>query len=361
MLTSDLDYELPPELIGTQPAEPRDSARLMIIDRATQRITHAQVRDLATVPGPPSPLRPGDLLIFNQSKVIPARFVGVRHGTGGLIDGLCLATAVDDVTDWQVMLESRGRLRTGETITLAPDAHLELTDRLGGGQWRARLHSAQDGLTLLERIGSPPLPPYIRKARKDLRLSETTHEDRHRYNTVFARDLGSVAAPTAGLHFTPELMATLHGHGIHLAYVTLHVGLGTFAPVRSHHLEAHEIHSERLCVPVATLDALRHARDLGNRIIPIGTTSVRALESLPEELPSCDYHAETSLFITPDTSFEFRFADGMMTNFHLPRSTLLALVAALPDVGLDRLKAWYQHAIDERYRFYSYGDAMLLI
>ncbi len=358
MLTSELDYDLPPELIGTQPAEPRDSARLMVIHRATQQVTHRHVHDLATVPGL---LKSGDLLIFNQSKVIPARFQGVRHGTGGQIDGLCLATASHDAGDWHVMLESRGRLRLGERITLAPDAELELTDKIGGGQWRARLHSDEDWLTLLDRIGSPPLPPYIRKARKALQLDETDSNDHQRYNTVYARDPGSVAAPTAGLHFTPELLETLHGHGIHLAYVTLHVGLGTFAPVRSHHLEEHEIHSERIHIPAATLDALRHARDLGSRVIPIGTTSVRALESLPDRLPNADYHAETELFITPERRFEFRFADGLMTNFHLPRSTLLALVAALPDVGLERLKGWYAQAIAQHYRFYSYGDAMLLL
>jgi S-adenosylmethionine:tRNA ribosyltransferase-isomerase len=226
-------------------------------------------------------------------------------------------------------------------------------------------------MELIQSIGATPLPPYIRRARRAHGESEVVAADALRYNTVYATEPGSVAAPTAGLHFTPELLAGLDRRGVRRAMVTLHIGLGTFAPVRTAIVEDHSIHSEWIDIAAETIAALADARERGSRIIPIGTTSVRALESLPDDWQSLGhngYQAETTLFITPDTvanddsPFQgFRFADALMTNFHLPYSTLLALVAALPDVGIARLKQWYAAAIDERYRFYSYGDAMLLL
>lgn len=354
MQIEELDYDLPSDRIATAPAEPRDAARLLVIHRRQGRLEHRHVRDLPLLPGL---LRPGDLLIFNQTKVLPASLHATRRATGGKVQGLFLGSTGEQ---WQVMLESRGTLRAGEIIDLAPDAWLELRQRLGGGSWSADLHSPLATLALLERIGATPLPPYIRHERKARHLPEILPEDAQRYNTVFAREPGSVAAPTAGLHFTSALLEQLGQRGIHHAAVTLHVGLGTFAPVRVQRVEDHPIHQEWISIPPATLAALRDARARGGRIIPIGTTSVRALESLPEpwrELES--YTAQTSLFITP--GFAFRFADALLTNFHLPRSTLLALVASLPDVGIAPLKRWYQLAIAEGYRFYSYGDAMLLV
>lgn len=210
----------------------------------------------------------------------------------------------------------------------------------------------------------PPLPPYIRKARKSHDLPEVNDDDMTRYNTVYAREAGSIAAPTAGLHFTTELLASLDKIGVTRAEVTLHVGLGTFAPIRCQQVNEHPIHSETLSIPPETLRLIQQTREAGRSITPVGTTTVRAIESLPDDLdPQTQqaHNASTSLFITPDNGFAFRFTDRLMTNFHLPHSTLLALVAAMPGVGIDRLLGWYQEAIRQSYRFYSYGDAMLIV
>ena len=368
MRTAELDYHLPAELIATEPATPRDASRLMVLRRDRDEVAHQRVRDL------PSLLAgPNDLLVVNQSKVLPAAFQAVRAATGGKIGGLYLSGP--EPGRWQVLLESGGSLRPGETVTLNEYSSLELLEPLGEGQWSARLDSPDDDLTLLDRIGSTPLPPYIRKARRDRQQPEVQPPDAVRYNTVYATDPGSVAAPTAGLHFTDQLLAALDATGVRRAAVALHVGLGTFAPVRTERVEDHPIHSEWLSVPAATINALRHAREQGGRIIVVGTTAVRALESLPDPLPRDNrpFTTNTSLFITPESArqpdgrssrrdaFQFRFTDALMTNFHLPRSTLLALVAALPGVGIDRLLDCYRQAIAEEYRFYSYGDAMLIL
>lgn len=355
MRVEELDYELPPGRIATEPAEPRDAARLMVIDRASGRVEHRRVRDLLDIPCGP---RRGDLMVFNQTRVLPARITATRRATGGKVSGLYLTT-----TDglWRVMLESGGTLRPGEEITLDNEASLELVSRVGGGEWSARLRSPRDTAATLERVGTTPLPPYIRQERRSKGQAEVRPEDATRYNTVFARDAGSVAAPTASLHFTPPLLTAIDAAGVRRATVTLHVGLGTFAPVRAGTLEDHAIHREWINVPRETIALLRETRAAGGRIIPVGTTTVRALESLPEDWAMRDgYTADTELFITPGAAFAFRFTDALMTNFHLPRSTLLAMVAALPNAGLDRLKAWYRIAIAEGYRFYSYGDAMLI-
>jgi S-adenosylmethionine:tRNA ribosyltransferase-isomerase len=354
MRVDELDYNLPPGRIATEPADPRDAARLMVVDRASGRIEHRRVHELVDMTGGP---RRGDLMVFNQTRVLPAHFAGTRAATGGKVTGLYLAT-----TDglWRIMLESRGSPRPGETIALDSEASLELVERYGGGEWSARLSSDHGTLATLERIGMTPLPPYIRHERRAQGLPEVTTEDRRRYNTVFARDAGSVAAPTAGLHFTPPLLAALDAVGVRRASVTLHVGLGTFAPVRADNLEDHDIHREWIDISRQTIAVLRETREIGGRVFVVGTTTVRALESLPADWASLDgYSTRTGLFITP--GFSFRFTDALLTNFHLPRSTLLALVASLPGVGLDRLKHWYHAAIEEGYRFYSYGDAMLIL
>lgn len=359
-----LDYDLPADLIATAPAKPRDSARLMVIHRASGRVEHRRVRDLPVLVAPDGPIRPGDLMLFNQTRVVPARFAGLRRGTGGKIGGLFLRTGADST--WVVLLESRGTLKPGEAIDLEPGSHLELLANHGLEGWVARLHGPHATFALLERIGSTPLPPYIVQARKNRHEPGSTAEDPGRYNTVYARDPGSVAAPTAGLHFTEELLRQLDGRGLQRAALTLHVGLGTFAPIRSDTLEGHTIHTEQTLTPASTLEAIRAARRRGGRILAVGTTTVRGLESLPADepdlsgkVPARDIAAETGLYIRP--GFSFRFTDMLMTNFHLPRSTLLALVAALPGVGFDNLNGWYAQAIAERYRFYSYGDAMLLV
>ena len=375
MRTQELDYELPADLIACEPLSPRDQARLMVVRRSSQQVEHRRVCDLASL------LEPGDLLVVNNSRVLPAYLEGTRAATGGRVTGLYLCS---DEGRWQVMFESRGTLRPGERVVLDAAAELELIERLGGGAWQVQLHSEGGTLAVLDRVGRPPLPPYIRKARRAMDLPELQSSDAQRYNTVYARDGGSVAAPTAGLHFTPGLLRQLEAMGVERAQVTLHVGLGTFAPIRTQYVEKHPIHREWMSVPGETLEKLGATRRRGGRIIAVGTTTVRALESLAPVLPqpARTVTMETDLFITPGSNGTaafrasassgaasggasggggFRFTDGLLTNFHLPRSSLLALVAALPDVGIDRLKRYYQEAIGQRYRFYSYGDAMLLV
>lgn len=368
MLTYELDFSLPAELIATEPAQPRDSARLLVIHRKAKTVAHHHVRDLPAL----NLFGPDDLIIFNQSKVVPAYFQLTRTATGGHVTGLYLATPTPNT--WSVLLESRGKLQPGESLHFDDQSRLTLTTRCENGRWLANLTSPLTDLALLDQVGSPPLPPYIRKQRQAMNLPSLQPDDRDRYNTVYASESGSVAAPTAGLHFTPALLASLDKLGVKRAHVTLHVGLGTFAPIRTDHVEDHAIHSEMCSVPAATLQAIARTRAAGGKIIPVGTTTVRTLESLPENWQNdltADVTMDTNLFITPAEAerdgraarpgFDFRFADMLMTNFHLPRSSLLALVASLPDVGVPALLDWYAKAIENKYRFYSYGDAMLLV
>ncbi len=368
MRIDELDFDLPPELIATTPAEPRDTARLLVIHRKAQRVEHRTVRDL------PGYLRAGDLMLFNESRVLPARFEAVRAATKGVVEGLFLS-ASSDGRSWRVMLESGGKLREGETLVMreGPDdlARLVLQEKGERGQWRVSVQSELATVELLQRVGTMPLPPYIRQQRKAAGQAQVTQDDAQRYNTVYASTPGSVAAPTAGLHFTPELLGKIGAAGVVRKSVTLHVGLGTFAPVRVEKLEDHTMHSEWASVPEGTIAALRnggepHINQASTRRICVGTTTVRAVESLPNPLPERgDFITDTNLFITPESpgtpGFTFRFTDVLMTNFHLPQSTLLALVAALPDVGVSKLLSWYELAVREKYRFYSYGDAMLLL
>lgn len=366
MRTDELAFDLPDELIATAAADPRDSARLLVIDRAANALHDRRVSDLPEVLQAAG-IGSGDVMVFNETKVLPAYFEGVRTQTQGRIKGLYLASPA--ANRWQLMIEARGKLQPGETIDLADDAQLTLVENDGRGMWLAEFASTRDTLAILDDIGQPPLPPYIRKQRKAHDEPEFKPGDLDRYNTIFARDPGSVAAPTAALHFTPQLFDALDALGVQRVMITLHVGMGTFAPVRADDLDAHTMHAEHVVISPEAIAALAKAKNAGKRILPVGTTSVRAIESLPDPLPDQGqpFVADTKLFIRPADAttgragFEFRFTDALMTNFHLPRSTLLALVAALPGVGLPRLKQWYQHAIDEKYRFYSYGDSMLIL
>lgn len=362
MRTEELDYELPPERIATAPARPRDSARLMMVDRHSGRIEHHHVRDLAHL------FEPGDLIVVNRTRVVPALFEARRLSTGAKVRGLWLSAP--DCDHWIAVLKSRGTLTTGEAISLDDRSQLTLVEPHGAGRWLTRLTAAEDSGVLLGRLGQTPLPPYIRKARQRKHQRQIRPEDVQSYNTVYATDPGSVAAPTAGLHFTAALLADLARHGVARAEVTLHIGLGTFAPVRSGTLADHHMHEEWAHVPQITLEVIRRARRAGKRVVPIGTSTVRALESLPQawdapaERPPGSvggYTGYSTLFIRPGSGFAFRFTDALLTNFHMPRSTLLALVAALPGIGIERLKGWYRLALAEGYRFYSYGDAMLII
>ena len=368
--TDELDFELPERLIATTAAEPRDAARLMVCDRASGRVSHRTVADLPRL----GVLRAGDLLVVNETSVLPARFAGVRSATGGRVTGLYLSHGPAGL--WVAMLRSGGRPAAGEDVRVGRSLRLELLEALGGGRWRIRPRDAENrpldpdaSLAALREVGLPPLPPYLLRARGRAGGAADLPGDADRYQTVFAdrrpEARRSVAAPTAGLHLTPGLLAALRSAGVHTAAVTLEVGPGTFLPVKHDNLDDHPMHAERWRVSASTLAALARTRAAGGRMLAVGTTSVRTLESLPHPLtsppPADGLAGETDLFIRPGTGFTFRHTDLLLTNFHLPRSTLLALVAALPGVGLERLLGWYREAVAEEYRFYSFGDAMIVV
>ncbi|QVL31764.1 tRNA preQ1(34) S-adenosylmethionine ribosyltransferase-isomerase QueA [Telmatocola sphagniphila] len=329
------DYELPEELIAQQPAEPRDSSRLLRLDVRRGNISHHLFRDL------PELLAPNDLLIVNDSRVLPARLLGTREKTGGKWEALFLKTTAEGF--WETLAKCGGNPQVGEILQVR-DFRLIYRGRVGD---HSLFEPASEGsfVDLLERFGSMPLPPYIRKG-------VAQSEDRDRYQTVFNSQPGSVAAPTAGLHFTPELLSRLKQKGIESATVTLHVGLGTFEPVRTEDPTQHAMHAEWAAVSKATIEKIRQAKARGGRVIAVGTTSCRALESAGYS----EWTGETQIFIHPP--YSFRVVDALITNFHLPKTTLLLLVAAL--AGEENLKRAYETAIAERYRFYSYGDAMFV-
>ena len=345
---SDLDYRLPPELIAQHPAMRRDASRLLVVDRR-----EATLRD-ATFKALPDLLAPGDLLVVNDTRVVPAKF-SARRATGGRVSGLFLREVEDH--QWEVLLTRTSRLKSGERIHLesggVPDA-LELTAHEGFGRWTARLCSSDSTWEVLERAGRTPLPPYIRRDAPDPAIDA---EDRERYQSVFARRHGAVAAPTASLHFTPDIMRRLEDAGVRRASLTLHVGPGTFTPITVDSLNDHPMHEEWHEMPGETVERIEGCRACGGRVVAAGTTTVRALETCAREGGLQTASGWTDLFISPP--YEFRVVDVLLTNFHLPRSTLLALVMAF--AGVDLTKAAYAHAIKQKYRFYSYGDAMLIV
>jgi len=329
------DFELPQDLIAQRPVSPRDAARLL--DVAPDELHDLGVRDL------PALLRKGDLLVFNDTKVIPARLLGTRPG-GGKVEALLIRDLGQG--RWLTFARPTKRLRIGDGLSFAGGLGGRIDAKNDDGSIVLAFDlSGPEFVTALEQVGAVPLPPYIRGGTADAR-------DRADYQTLFAKHDGSVAAPTAGLHFTPSLMAALAEAGIATAGVTLHVGAGTFQPVRADDTDQHVMHAEWGEVPQATVDAMAKA----GRVVSIGTTALRLLESVARTGPMRAWAGETDIFITP--GFQFRAVDLLLTNFHLPRSTLFMLVAAF--AGLDRIKAAYAHAVRERYRFYSYGDCCLL-
>jgi len=350
----DLDYPFDPRHIAARPAEPRDAARMMVVERGGDRVHHALVRDL------PTWLRSGDALLVNRTRVRHARLSLRRASDGRLLEGL-LAEPMGQ-GDWLLLAKGGRRLQEGDRLEVIDDqgradATLECVAKAREG-WRVRMPEGVDVQAALERAGHTPLPPYILRARGEQAVPDTF--DRDRYQTVYAEDrrMHSVAAPTAGLHFTSQLLGRLQEMGVARASVTLEVGMGTFKPVESPTLSGHAMHRERYEVPASTLERLRVRRaGAPGRLVAVGTTTVRSLESLPEPLPESAWAAESSLLIQP--GHVFRHVDALMTNFHLPRSTLLALVGAF--VGLDRLKRLYAMAQSEGYRFFSYGDCMLIL
>jgi S-adenosylmethionine:tRNA ribosyltransferase-isomerase len=335
------DFELPPDRIALRPARPRDAARMLVVDGDRPFSDHG-VRDL------PRLLGKGDVLVVNDTRVIPAQLEG-RRGEARI--GATLHKRLD-LRRWQAFVRNAKRLEAGDRIDFAQGVCAVAEARHADGSFTLRFGGDEPVEVLLERAGRMPLPPYIAGRRP------TDEQDRQDYQTLFASEDGAVAAPTAALHFTPGLLASLDQAGIGLETLTLHVGAGTFLPVRADDTEAHRMHSEWGRIDAATAERLNNARAAGGRLIAVGTTSLRLLESAADEdgtiLP---FAGDTAIFITP--GYRFRAVDGLMTNFHLPRSTLFMLVSAL--MGLDRMQAAYAHAIAQRYRFYSYGDSSLLL
>jgi S-adenosylmethionine:tRNA ribosyltransferase-isomerase len=337
------DYELPPQRIAAFPAEPRDSSRLLILDRNSGALQHDHFRNL------PHHLKAGDVLVVNDTRVLPARLLGCRTKTAGRWEGLFLRA---DGERWELMTKTRGKPEPGEVIAVeGADWFLTLLEKTGRSTWLAQPSRSAPPHELLAGVGHVPLPPYIRggKDRPD---------DQANYQTVFADRAGAVAAPTAGLHFTPGLITNLEKAGVPLVRVTLHVGPGTFQPVTADDTKAHVMHEEWCELSPDAAHRLRAARVAGGRIIAVGTTSVRTLESIVHQHGDLvPWQGHTRLFIVP--GFEFRAVDALITNFHLPKSTLLMLVAAL--AGRENTLHAYREAIHLHYRFYSYGDAMLII
>jgi S-adenosylmethionine:tRNA ribosyltransferase-isomerase len=342
MPTSDFDYDLPPEFIAQRPIEPRDASRLMVLDRATGGIQHTLFRDLG------QRLQPGDLLILNNTRVIPARLYARKDRSGGRAELLLLKRQAPRT--WEVLVGGRG-LVAGSVLHVEGAARLRATVLEAYDGPRRLVQFSQPITPLLERIGHVPLPPYI----------HAELADRDRYQTVYAFNPGSAAAPTAGLHFTPELMTQLRQQSIEIAFITLHVGLDTFAPVTEDQPDRHSMHGEWCELSAPTADRINAAKQAGRRVFAVGTTSVRTLESAAQLAPPGQAVAPmldtTHLFILPGHTF--RAVDGIITNFHLPRSTLLMLVSAF--AGREHILAAYDCAKREGYRFYSFGDAMLIV
>jgi S-adenosylmethionine:tRNA ribosyltransferase-isomerase len=368
MRLAELDYDLPPGLIAQAPAAERDAARLLVLERATAARSHRVFRDL------PGLLRAGDLLVLNDTKVIPARLIG-RWKTGGAVEALLVREVGPGL--WDAMLKPAARARPGRAMSYGAGdggGQAEVVGYGGAGRRLIRFRPPGDACALMARHGLVPLPPYIRRPKPEATRPKAQGQspdsgqsairnpqsaiDGERYQTVYAREEGAIAAPTAGLHFTEPLLHTLAGAGIEIRWVTLHVGPGTFQPIRARRIEEHRMEAERYVIPEATALAVKAARAEGRRVVAVGTTVVRGLEQAA--LRGGEVQAgpgEADLFIVP--GHRFRVVDALITNFHLPRSTLLALVAAF--AGLEAIRAAYAEAVARRYRFYSYGDAMLIV
>jgi S-adenosylmethionine:tRNA ribosyltransferase-isomerase len=338
---SAFDYDLPPELIAQEPLAERDASRLLVLDRETGAVRHHAFCDL------PSLLDPGDLVVVNRSRVFPARLLGTRPGGGGA-EILLVRSRGDAV--WEAMVRPGRRLRAGLRVVVDATLEVELLDAPASGRGLRLVRLiGPDVAGALQRLGRVPLPPYIRRPDRP--------EDRERYQTVYAREEGSVAAPTAGLHFTPAVLAALAVRGLERAEVVLHVGPGTFRPVQVDDVRDHALPAEPYVLPEEAASAIARTRACGGRVVAVGTTTTRVLEDRVASGSPAPGQGETALVITP--GFRFRAVDALLTNFHLPRSSLLLLVAAF--AGRERVLSAYAEAVRERYRFYSYGDAMLVL
>jgi len=343
MQLSDFDYELPAELIAQQPAMQRDSSRLLVLDRLHATCSDKLFTDIVDYFGE------GDVLIVNDTRVMPARLLG-RKPSGGRVELLLVRQDGDDPACWLAMTRSSKPLRPGTRLSFGTRLHAELLDEARQQFRRVQLEWRGDLQEVLAEVGTLPLPPYIQR--------EVESADRERYQTVFARHTGSIAAPTAGLHFTPQVLSALEAKGVQISSVTLHVGPGTFLPVRVENLDEHRMHCEQYEVSEELADTVNRARAEGRRVVAVGTTTTRALESACDDAGLLQSGmGETELFITP--GYRFKLVDVLVTNFHLPRSTLLMLVSAF--AGREQVLEAYRHAVAERYRFLSYGDCMLIV
>ncbi|MGN8967822.1 tRNA preQ1(34) S-adenosylmethionine ribosyltransferase-isomerase QueA [Intestinimonas sp. HCP28S3_D6] len=340
MKTSDFYYDLPQELIAQTPLDRRDGSRLMVLDKNTGAVKHMHFYDL------PSLLRPGDCLVLNDSRVLPARLLGHREPGGGAAEVLLLNDKGDKT--WECLARPGKKMKPGTKLSFG-DGLLtaEVTETLEGGNRLVRFHYDGIFLELLEQLGKMPLPPYIK----------AELQDPERYQTVYSREVGSAAAPTAGLHFTKELLEQIQAMGVSLAYVTLHVGLGTFRPVKEEEITDHEMHSEYCMISKETAETINETRRKGGRVICVGTTSCRTIESWAAEDGTLKESAGwTNIYIYP--GYRFKVLDALITNFHLPESTLVMLVSAL--AGREHILAAYEEAVREKYRFFSFGDAMFI-
>jgi len=333
--TSDFDFDLPPELIASHPLARRDASRMLVVDG--EKVADKHIRDFLDY------IQPGDVVVFNNSRVIPARFMASGHE-------ITLHTSAGDDKTWWGLCKKFNKLNVGDILTLDDGTNIEILDKNDDSGLKLRFH-CDNVFAVLDAVGKMPLPPYMRR--------EEQSDDRDRYQTVYADPIGSMAAPTAGLHFTPELMREIEARGAQIVKITLHVGAGTWMPVKTEDLSQHKMHSEWCCITPAQARIINNAR----RVIAVGTTSMRTLESAAMDAGNAGVDARvmpicrnTNIFITP--GYKFRAVDVLLTNFHLPKSTLFMLVSAF--AGLDNMRAAYRHAVDEKYRFFSYGDCCLL-
>lgn len=350
MKTADFDFALPPELIAQHPVAQRDASRLMVLDRKAQRVSHRTFSDIAEY------LLPGDLLVVNNTRVIPARVMGRKPVTGGKVELFFLEEVAPG--EWDILMRSRRRPGPGDRIEIdGANAHVIMLCDGADGRARIRLVSDLPALEIMQRFGMTPLPPYIQRE-GGRQVTDHARADAERYQTVYAKHAGAVAAPTAGLHFTPELLSRLEAAGIRRAEVTLHVGIGTFRPVTAEQVADHVMESERYEIPGRTAALIEETRRRGGRIIAVGSTTVRTLEHAASETGGIRAGAgRTQLFIRP--GFAFQIVDAIVTNFHLPKSTLLMMMSAF--AGREFMLGAYAEAVREGYRFFSYGDAMLIL
>ncbi len=339
MRVADFNYHLPEKLIAQVPIEPRDHSRLLVVDRKDGKIFHRHFYDLEEY------LKPGDTLVFNDTKVIPARLIGHKIGSGGRIEVFLLNRI--EGKNWEVLVKPGKKARVGTSIEFSPELSCEVIANTDFGGRVVKFNYEGIFEEILDRLGETPLPPYIK----------TRLEDKNRYQTVYAKEQGSAAAPTAGLHFTPELMKKLADKGINLAFVTLHVGLGTFRPVSVDNVAEHVMHREFYSIQQQAADIINRTRKNGGRIIAVGTTAVRTLETVAAENGVTATSGWTKIFIYP--GYQYKVIDALITNFHLPQSTLLMLVSAF--ASRDLIMNAYEQAVKEQYRFFSFGDAMLIL